>query len=61
MCQTLFFIPGQLAGYPVFGAGLLLAVWAVASIAVLTWSTWRHGLNADTALHAVIAGWQQRL
>ena len=30
--QTLFYIPAHVAGYPVFGFGLLLAVWAVASV-----------------------------
>jgi phosphatidylglycerol---prolipoprotein diacylglyceryl transferase len=48
MCPTLFFIPAKLAGYPVFGPGLLLAVWAVASIGLLAWLAWRQGWNADT-------------
>ncbi len=31
-----------------FGFGLLLAVWAVASVAMLAWLAWRQGFNADT-------------
>ena len=48
MLQTLFYIPAQLAGYPLFGFGLLLAVWAVASVGVLAYLAWRQGFNADT-------------
>jgi phosphatidylglycerol:prolipoprotein diacylglycerol transferase len=46
--QTLFYIPAHVAGYPVFGFGLLLAVWAVASVALMVWLVWRHGWTADT-------------
>ncbi len=48
MCQKLFFIPGELAGYPVFGPGLLLVLWAVASVGLLGWLIWRQGFIADT-------------
>jgi len=48
MCQTLFFIPASLAGYPVFGPGLLLAVWAVVGVGVLARLAWRQGWIADT-------------
>ena len=48
MLQTLFSIPAQIAGIPLFGVGLLLAVWAVASVAILAWLAWRQGFNADT-------------
>jgi phosphatidylglycerol:prolipoprotein diacylglycerol transferase len=48
MLQTLFYIPAQVAGYPLFGFGLLLAVWAVASVGVLAYLAWRQGFNADT-------------
>ena len=30
------------------GPGLLLALWAVASIAIWRWLVWRQGWNADT-------------
>ena len=33
--QTLFYIPNQVGGIPVFGFGLLLAVWAVGSVLFL--------------------------
>ncbi len=48
MCQTLFHIPATVAGYPVFGFGLLLAVWAAASIITLAVLARRQGFNADT-------------
>ena len=48
MLQTLFHIPCELFGLPVFGIGLLLAVWAVASTALLARLIHRQGFNADT-------------
>jgi len=48
LLQPLFSIPLELAGVPVFGFGLLLAVWAVASIALLAWLARRQGFTADT-------------
>ncbi len=37
-----------MAGYPVFGFGLLLALWAVASVITLAVLARRQGFNADT-------------
>lgn len=48
MHQTLFFIPNEIAGVPVFGLGVLLAVWAVFSIGMIAWLVRRQGWNADT-------------
>lgn len=48
MHQTLFIIPDEIAGWPVFGFGLLLAVWAVASAVWMAWLIRRQGLTADT-------------
>jgi phosphatidylglycerol:prolipoprotein diacylglycerol transferase len=48
MRQTLFYIPENIFGYPMFGLGVLLAVWAVASIILLAWVVRRQGWNADT-------------
>ena len=48
MRSTLFYIPADVAGYPVFGFGLLLVVWAVGSALLLAWLVRRQGLNADT-------------
>ncbi|MFZ1934613.1 MAG: prolipoprotein diacylglyceryl transferase family protein [Thermoguttaceae bacterium] len=48
MCQTLFHIPATLFGYPVFGFGLLLGLWAAASVITLTVLARRQGFNADT-------------
>jgi phosphatidylglycerol:prolipoprotein diacylglycerol transferase len=48
MLQTLFHIPERIFGWPMFGVGVLLAVWAVASVVLLAWLVWRQGWNADT-------------
>jgi phosphatidylglycerol:prolipoprotein diacylglycerol transferase len=48
MLQTLFHIPERIFGWPTFGVGVLLAVWAVASLVLLAWLVRRHGWNADT-------------
>lgn len=59
MLPTLFHIPLTCCGVPLFGVGLLLAVWAVASICLLAWLVRRQGWNSDTLGHlpvlAVIA------
>jgi phosphatidylglycerol---prolipoprotein diacylglyceryl transferase len=48
MLRTVVLIPAEIAGCPVFGFGLLLALWAVASVAALVWLARRQGFNADT-------------
>jgi phosphatidylglycerol:prolipoprotein diacylglycerol transferase len=48
MRSTLFHIPLEVAGMPLFGFGLLLAVWAVFSVVVLAVLIRRQGFNADT-------------
>ncbi len=48
MRQTLFYIPEKVFGYPMFGLGVLLAVWALASLVLLAWLVRRQGWNADT-------------
>ncbi len=48
MLQTLFYIPNQIGGIPVFGFGLLLALWAIGSVVLLAWLAWRQGFTADT-------------
>jgi len=54
MLQTLLYIPCELFGLPVFGFGLLLAVWAVASAGLLVWLVRRQGFNADTRSYAQV-------
>ena len=64
MCSTLFYVPAEVAGYPVFGFGLLLVVWAVGSVLLLAWLLARQGFNADTArifARAVVVGSGHRL
>ncbi len=48
---------------PLFGSGLLLTIWVVASLGMTGWLLWRQGLNGDTwtyiglfALVAVVIG-----
>jgi phosphatidylglycerol---prolipoprotein diacylglyceryl transferase len=48
MLQTLFYIPLDIAGIPVFGDGILLGLWVVFSLGFMSWLIWRQGLNADT-------------
>lgn len=48
MLPTLFHIPHHVAGLPVFGFGLLLALWAVVGLLILGWLVRRQGWNADT-------------
>lgn len=47
MCSELFRIPYQVAGVPIFGAGILLAIWAIASIATLIGLLRRHRTTAE--------------
>ncbi len=54
MLQTLFYIPCEVFGLPVFGFGLLLAVWAAASAVLLAWLIRRQGWNADTRSQALV-------
>lgn len=54
MFQTLFHIPHQLGGIPVFGWGWALGIWILVSALVL-WSSYRrHGLGAETKSHLPI-------
>jgi phosphatidylglycerol---prolipoprotein diacylglyceryl transferase len=48
MCSELFRIPYNWAGVPIFGIGLLLAIWAVAGVGSLALSIRRHGWNGET-------------
>jgi phosphatidylglycerol:prolipoprotein diacylglycerol transferase len=51
MRPTLFFIPNEVCGWPVFGFGLLLAAWAAAGVALLAWLVRKQGFTADTWGH----------
>ena len=48
MRQTLFYIPDQFAGLPVFGLGWLFGAWLVGSVILLIVSYRRHGWGAET-------------
>jgi len=45
--QTLFHIPNQIGGVPLFGFGLLLVLWAIGSVVFLAWLVRRQGFNSD--------------
>ena len=47
MWQTLFYIPREIHGVPLFGFGLLLAAWAVFSAALLAWHIRKHGFDDE--------------
>lgn len=47
MLQTLFYIPREIAGVPMFGVGWLLGVWAVVSVVWLAWLVCRHGFGPE--------------
>ena len=48
MRQTLFFIPHEVAGQPLFGAGWILLGWAVFSFVLMAWMIRRQGWNRET-------------
>lgn len=50
MRSTLFYVPhaDPWLHLPVFGFGWLLAIWCIASIAILAWSYHRHGWSDET-------------
>ena len=48
MKQTLYIIPHEWLGVPVFGFGWVLMVWAAVSVVTLIWLLRRQGWNADT-------------
>lgn len=54
MAPTLFHIPDRLGGWPVFGAGWLLAVWAVVFLATVGYAVRKHGLTAETVGNAFV-------
>ena len=47
MRSTLFLIPFELGGIPLFGFGLLLAIWAIVCTLVLTVLVRKHGFNRE--------------
>ncbi|HEX3600380.1 MAG TPA: prolipoprotein diacylglyceryl transferase family protein [Lacipirellulaceae bacterium] len=48
MCSELFRIPYTWNGVPIFGVGVLLAIWAVVAVATLVGLVRRNGWTADT-------------
>ncbi len=48
MCSELFRIPYSWGGVPIFGFGVLLAIWALVGIGSFLITVRRHGWNAET-------------
>ncbi len=48
MCSELFRIPYSWGNVPIFGFGVLMAVWAIVGIGSLAMAVRRHGWNAET-------------
>jgi phosphatidylglycerol:prolipoprotein diacylglycerol transferase len=48
MQQTLFHIPDQIAGLPMFGLGLLFGLWLVTSIAIVAYLVKKQGWTPET-------------
>ncbi len=49
MWQTLIYIPAELRGIPLFGFGLVTAIWAIISLFVMALQVRRSGWNSDAA------------
>jgi phosphatidylglycerol:prolipoprotein diacylglycerol transferase len=47
MCSELFRIPYEIGGVPIFGVGVLLAIWAIASAATVVGLVRKHGSATD--------------
>ena len=47
MCSELVRVPYEIAGVPIFGIGLLLAIWAIAAAATVYGLARRHGSAAE--------------
>lgn len=56
MWPTLFYIPNRLFGLPVFGGGVLLGVWALASLLLLVRLVRKQGWNQDTLGYLPVLG-----
>ena len=54
--QTLFYIPIEVYGVPLFGFGLLLAVWAIVAVGLITYLVRTQGFNADTKAYLPVLG-----
>jgi phosphatidylglycerol:prolipoprotein diacylglycerol transferase len=48
VCSELFRIPYEVAGVPIFGFGVLLAIWAIAGAVSIAGLVRRHGWDAET-------------
>ena len=48
MCSELFRVPYEWNGVPIFGVGVLLAIWAVVSVATLVGLVRRYGWSGET-------------
>ena len=54
MRQTLFHIPHEFAGFPIFGNGILLYAWLTFAVGLILFSYRKHGWNKETIGHIPI-------
>jgi phosphatidylglycerol:prolipoprotein diacylglycerol transferase len=54
--QTLFYIPTEIYGVPLFGFGVLLALWAVAAVAIVGFLVRKQGFGAETRAYLPVLG-----
>jgi len=47
MYRTLFYIPLEIGGLPVFGVGLLLAAWLIVGVVLLCLVAWKEGIGRE--------------
>lgn len=55
MLRTLFFIPLNIGGVPLFGVGLLLVLWLAGSLGAALWAWRRRGPESDWPSHVMLA------
>jgi phosphatidylglycerol:prolipoprotein diacylglycerol transferase len=51
MCQTLLLIPYEFHGVPIFGTGILLALWLIGTVILFGRLVRRGGFDAETRSH----------
>jgi phosphatidylglycerol:prolipoprotein diacylglycerol transferase len=56
MRQTLFYIPTEIDGVPLFGFGVLLALWAFGTLLLMFYLVRKQGFNADTKAYLPVLG-----
>ena len=56
MRRTLFYIPDQIAGWPVFGIGIALTIWLIVSVLALLYTVRRRGWDGEATAQLPMIG-----